>query len=281
MDYEKTPIYFIRHNIKGYTNIIDNLEKNDRIAIQVVSESEKRDWDNFLNNEKLSIQLVQRWNSLCKLIQKNDVIVISQYSNPNSCKIGVIKKDTNWSELKDNNGFKTFQMNDTKIIEYSDFMLLPVIIPIMTTISPIINSTNFILYAYGKEELSYCLENLHYKMQEQMCAEWLRSKMCPNNIRIKYQLLQTGLNMRDIDIYGVNFNGNKIYGQVTFYKNKINKKIIKLKPYIKNDNIVIMFSNVDEKYEDSIVYIPLKKVWSDLWNSEYQDMLKEMIGGVS
>lgn len=281
MDYGKMPIYFIRHNIKKYENIVDNLSKTNRIAIHVASNEEKKDWSNFLNRKKLNMQLIQRWDGLCKCIEKSDVIVISQY-NSLGCKIGIIKKNTEWTELNKDKDFKVFEMKETKSINYSDFILLPVIIPISVTLSPIKSLRNYILYAYGKEKLKYCLENLHYKMQEQMCVEWLRSELCPSNLRIKYQLLQTGHNMRDIDIYGVNYAGNKIYGQVTFYNTnngKINKKIDKLKPYLKGNNIVIMFSNDDENLKGSILYISLKKVWEDLWNSEYQDMIKEMVGG--
>ena len=84
----------------------------------------------------------------------------------------------------------------------------------------------------------------------------------------------------DFDIFGIDYEGNYIYAQVTFYtKDKCEDKIKKLKKYAGKKNKLIFFCNCDKKEfdeENRIFFIPVNLVESWLKkNPEYKRKLFE------
>lgn len=278
-------IYFIRHNFNQREIINPILEKQKRIAIHF-NDEEYTELEQFSNSAKTN-KFLNAWKWFSELRQ-NAGIVVAQYQS-NYCYIGRVKPNTQvvfLDELKTEGlyGYKTLKMVSPQKVDYCQFPLLSAIRPMYSTISPIAERNyDYIMYAYEKEDLKFDLKNMHYKIQEQMCEEWLRSEICPQEYRIKYCLLKTGEYMEALDIYGRTYSGKKLFAQVTFAKGrKAKKKKETLMTFASSNSIKIMFSTEDEtiaKSDHGIINISLLKVWEELSrNKKYNKMLKEMIG---
>ena len=91
-----------------------------------------------------------------------------------------------------------------------------------------------------------------------MCVEWLRSDLAPKHLKLKYQLLRTGGNFPNIDIYGVTFEGNELAAQVSYTSDKktIEKKEQQLlKTKIKTK---LIFSDSDSETELTVESISIR-----------------------
>lgn len=110
--------------------------------------------------------------------------------------------------------------------------------------------------------------NLSTEQQEAACAEFLRHDD-GDHPRLKYLLLPVGRTLKDVDIYGLDPDGQEIFAQVTYRKRpdrqtrdkKFQEKLETLKGYANIDTGVklVYFCRCEKvDQEDGVCYIPLE-----------------------
>ncbi|NTU47368.1 hypothetical protein HGA88_07145 [Candidatus Roizmanbacteria bacterium] len=95
---------------------------------------------------------------------------------------------------------------------------------------------------------------------EILVFEYLRRS--PNNkYNVNYLLMPIGRTMKDVDIYGVNKSGNKIFIQVTYSSDDKKNKIDALQKYKGKDSFLVYAGDVEEKEEGGIAYMNVRKIY--------------------
>ena len=124
-------------------------------------------------------------------------------------------------------------------------------------------------------------ENLHYKIQEVVCSEFLRSgKLERENVpKLKHLLMQVGGPLADIDVGGYSDDGKMILAQVTNYEEDHPNSERKRKALIDcpgaHQSHLILFCKCDkvDRHGD-ILYVPTNYVFQWLKeNTEYYGKL--------
>ncbi|MGV6827969.1 MAG: hypothetical protein ACWA45_01070, partial [Flavobacteriales bacterium] len=193
-------------------------------------------------------------------------------------KFGVISKGTNFNKIgSENDFFLKFKLTKSREINIDKNPTVQTIIPSNVTVSPI-NKKN---YKLRKEYYNMIVQLPIFEFDDNsyeiLVNEWLRSDFAPNKYQIKYQLLKIGGNKKDIDIYGLTKNGEKLIAQVsdTNDKNTIKKKIDKLEKY---DNFIkLFFFKAENEQNENYEIINLNTVISDFKkDKEYQELLNEI-----
>jgi len=281
------PVYFIRHKWNEHydgNKVVDILEAEKRIAIHF-NEEEKENLEDF-SKESLSDPNFTSTFKIFKKISTDGAIVVANYKKTR-CFIGEVKPSSKIEFFPESygvrKGYKTLKLTNTFPVDYSDFPLLPIILPPYRTISRLKgNKEKFVRYIYCIEDLPFELKFLRPAIQEIMCTEWLRSEYCPEDFKLQYLLLGVGRTMEDIDIYGITIKGQELVAQVTFSEdNKKNKrKKERLREFSNKNFIKIFFSNEDNSQENDEIYnVTLQKVWDDFAKEEpRRTMLMKMLG---
>jgi len=271
-----TPIYFIRHKFENDTRnsyALDFQNKN-QIAIQLVG-NEIKYWNNKSNNaqKSLKFKFIDYWFDILK---SQDVLIVADY-NTTKCKIGIFHKN---NKIINDKNFKILQLSDCKDFDYSKYILLTIIRDRPGTISPVKSNIEYINCIFNKKEIPIKLECMHYKVQEQMCAEWLRIPEFAGDNAIQFQITPSGGSLADIDIYGVNNKGEMVIAQVTFQKYSTqNKSIIKKIDNLKKfeNKHKILFALGENANIDGIDIISLENVFNDLNVGKTKSLIEAMI----
>lgn len=120
-------------------------------------------------------------------------------------------------------------------------------------------------------ESSEAWDELTVDQQECVCTEFLR-KPHEGLPRLIHLLMPPGRTMKDVDIYAVANDGNKIFAQVTNYKwnaQGSKKKLARIKKYALEGNHVLYFCQCDEiKHDEGITYVPVANVHEWLTSQE-------------
>lgn len=279
-------VFLVRINFDIYNDVIQYCYDNNYIAILVDKDDEKKVWEKNIGNDKLNKskkQFIDRWFSLQKSVNENDVLVLVTFKGNKKAKIGKIIKKTQFEEYNKDSQFKLFkfEVNENSEFDLEDFPIFSSIIPSQVTISPIIKRAKVIrhLYQYGNlNQIDISLDNISEKSVELICLEWLRSAFAKEN-KLKYQLLLVGGNYHNIDIFGVTEKGKRLAAQVTTTNDDhtIKLKIEKIKNH--HSDIKILFSNCKNISNPSpnIQMISLDTVWNDLLNNGYEEMLTSLV----
>jgi len=273
-------IFFIRNNFKVDKFRDEILEKN-QAAILVDQDYEKEDWDLLLAGEKRKnkrTEFIGRWLNLDKSLKEKDALLVSAYLGKDKIKIGLLPKGSTFFSHPDNNDFKVFQLENAIEIDKTENQIFSSLIPAQTTLSPIYQRTSFITAKYAGLTLPITLENLSPTSVEIICTEWLRSDIAPKQFQLKFQLLKTGGNFPNIDIYGVTKDGEELAAQVSFTSNKgtIQKKINQLLKT--NIKIQVMFCDIDNEQNFGAPTISIRKVFDDLSSNGYGLLLDKLVG---
>lgn len=260
------------------------LQRRKRIAIHFNRESFHR-WEQYSKKSRRELKFKRAWTQFQK-IKKNGAIVVAQYARGKYI-IGEVKKGSRLkfissSKAKDFKGLKSLKLHNIRTVTQRQRQMITMFKPMQSTLNPIRRGADYVRYAYGLIRFTPSLKNMHYKVQEVMCAEWLRSKYCPRGYRIEYLLTKIGQGMEAVDILGQTITRKKLYAQVTYSKSKrkVIKKLNALVKYSGGDGINIIFSNADLPNQNhAVIHIPLQQVWDDLYeDKKYKHMIREMIG---
>lgn len=273
-------IFLIRNNLKNDANARFKFLENNQAAILVDQVDEIEDWNLLLEGKKSknNKQFVVRWFSINNSLKEKDALIVSSYKGNDTIKIGLLPKGSTYYDLPQNNQYKVFQLSNAIELDKRDNQIFNSLIPSHATISPIKQRTSFIISKYVGIPLQTTLDNLSTTSVELICTEWLRSDFAPKNFQLKYQLLRTGGNFPNIDIYGVTKDGKELAGQVSVTRDKktIENKVKQLSKT--GDRIKVMFCDIDDEQDFSIPTISIRKVFDDLSSNGYGLLLDKLVG---
>lgn len=273
-------IFLIRNNLKNDATTRFKFVENNQAAILVDQDEEIEDWDLLVKGEKSknNKQFVVRWFAINSSLKEKDALIISSYKGNDIMKIGLVPKGSTYFELPQDNQYKIFQLLNAVEIDKRDNQIFNSLIPAQSTISPIKQRLSFIVSKFIGIPLTTTLENLSPASVEVICTEWLRSDLAPKQFQLKYQLLKTGGNFPNIDIYGVTKDGHELAAQVSVTSNKgtIMKKVNQLsKTNIKTQ---VMFCETDGEQDFGLPTISIRKVFDDLSSKGYGLLLEKLAG---
>lgn len=259
-------------------DIVQGFYNKNHIGVRFNTKSDMEDWEKMNNGQQPKQQFAQRWRLLNQAIQENDIIVISSYRKVGST-IGVIPQGSQFKKISTEKGFyTTFQLEQAQEIDIDKHPFVQTLLPTIVTISPI-KRKNYTLRKRIFPKIIVRIENNEFDdiALEIIASEWLRTEFVPKEYRLQYQLLRTGGNKKDIDIYGMTIGNEKLIAQVSSTGNSktMEDKIKKLEKY--KDFKRLFFFNTSDKKTSEYEIIDLKRVISDLRNDEkYRDLINEL-----
>ena len=269
--------FVLFRNNYGDKNQIKKFYDKNETAIYLDTEKDFEDWKKIENGENPKQQYLQRWKSLNELLKNEDVIILASYQGI-GFKIGKVKKGTTFKKLSDGNfAYYFFKLQNAKEVDLDLFPFVQTIIPSNVTLSNINRKPQSLRKIYPRVGCHTQDFELDDKALEVLVAEWLRSKYAPKEFRIKYQILKTGGNKKDIDIFAITEDNEKLIGQVSSTQNltTVKQKIKKLEKY--KDFKKIFFFNTTKNEIENEKIVDINKVISDLNNDDYyKHLIKEL-----
>lgn len=265
--------FVLFRNNFGNPEQIKNFYDNGQTAIHLNTDLDFQDWEKYINGENPKQQYLQRWKSLTDLISKQDVIIISSFQGI-GYKIGKVKQGTKFEKIVNGKSiYYLFKLENSKPINLDLFQFVQTILPANVTLSNV-NRKN---YSLRKIFPGVVCSISNFEMDdiaiEILVAEWLRSKYAPKEFKIKYQILKTGGNKKDIDISGITENDENLIVQVSNTENleTIKKKITKLDKY--EDCKKLFFFNIPNQEIGGNIVIDIKNVIEDFRKDNYYHKL--------
>lgn len=265
--------FVLFRNNFGNPEQIQKFFNNDETAIHLDTDKDFEDWENYLDGKKPKQQYLQRWKSLTDLINKQDVIIISSYKGL-GYKIGKIRQGTSFQKVVNGESvFYLFKLENVKPINLDLYQFVQTILPANVTLSNVHRKN----YSLRKIFLNIICQTSSFEMDdiaiEILVAEWLRSKYVPKKYRIKYQILRTGGNKKDIDVSGITESNENLIVQVSNTNNlgTIKKKIAKLHKY--ENCKKVFFFNIPNQEIDGHQIIDIKNIIEDFKKDEYYQRL--------
>lgn len=309
-------VYFIRHkrtNSKSIhtENDIDDLKVHNKIGIffenmpidDVVTNHPKLNGSypnsdihydpigfNKIKNPSSKYESTYK-SALRKIWQlgKDGGLVVSEYNNDVEFTIGEVLPNTRIETFIPNNAkhviYVTLQLENPVRKEYSQY---PVYLAVRPPYSTICNpKTPFfkdvIPAIYSNKPIPPKRKQLHYKMLEQMCVEYLRKVPFTSNQKLEYCILRPGKGAPMIDIAGVSTGGTMIYAQVKTDIISVTAHMAFIKFAKKNSKAkyIIFSEGVDnlKGKNKAVQYIDVDKVFDHFNNNKAgKDMINRMIG---
>lgn len=269
--------FVLFRNNFGNTEQIQKFYNNNETAIHLDTGKDFEDWEKYLNGENPKQQYLQRWKSLTELISKQDLIIIASYHGI-GYKIGKVKQGTKFEKVVNGKSvFYLFKLENTKPVNLDLFQFVQTILPANVTLS----NVNRKGYSLRKIFPGVACQTSSFEMDdiaiEILVSEWLRSKYAPKEFKIKYQILKTGGNKKDIDISGITENDENLIVQVSNTENlgTIKKKITKLDKYEYCKKL--FFFNIPNQEIEGHIVIDIKNVFEDFRKDNYyQKLLTEL-----
>ena len=269
--------FVLFRNNFGHSEQIQKLYNNNETAIHLDTDKDFEDWEKYVNGENPKQQYLQRWKSLTDLINKQDVVIISSFKGI-GYKIGKVKQGTKFEKIVNGKSvYYLFKLENVKPINLDLFQFVQTILPANVTLS----NVNRKSYSLRKIFPGIVCNVSNFEMDdiaiEILVAEWLRSKYAPKEYKIKYQILKTGGNKKDIDISGITENNENLIVQVSNTENlgTIKKKIANLEKY--EDCNKVFFFNIPSQEIDGQKIIDIKNVIEDFRKDKYyQKLLTEL-----
>lgn len=273
--FDKEPFhkFILFRNNYGDKNQIKNFYDKNETAIYLDTEKDFEDWKKIENGENPKQQYLQRWKNLNELLRNDDVIVLASYQGI-GYKMGKVKKGTEFKKISDGNfAYYFFELHNAKKVDLDLFPFVQTILPSNVTLSNIYRKPQSLRKIFPRIGCHTQDFEMDDKAIEILVAEWLRSKYAPKEFRIKYQILKTGGNKKDIDIFAITENDKKLIGQVSDTKNltTIKQKIKKLEKY--TDFQKIFFFNTSESEIENEKIVDINKVIADLSKDDYYKQL--------
>ncbi|WP_423819214.1 hypothetical protein V5739_00455 [Salinimicrobium sp. TIG7-5_MAKvit] len=268
--------FIFRINLHDPIAIKDFWKKNE-VAIHFNTEQDMEDWGKLKAGEQPEQLYVQRWVQLQNELEKRDVIICASYKGL-GYKMGVIRRSQEPAIKKSTEGFYAIlPLEKSKEIDLDLHPVLQGLLPSNVTISRIKKRNYRLRKLYHQMKVKLPVREFDSNSYEIMVNEWLRSSHAPEEIRMKFQLLKTGSNKKDIDIFGVSVLGEKMAVQVsdTNDPRTIMRKVRQLSNY--EEFKKLFFFNINSSKEEDVEIIDLKQVVSDLENdNSYQELVQEL-----
>lgn len=272
--------YFIRHteqlDIDEAT--FDKIVKDDLIAIHFPfdkSGDEKIDSESIDPDDYIKKNHKEAMKTLTQLSEKGGY-VCAEYRTVDGAIVGKINPETKikllegkWGNRNQQQGrkaiLKTLHLEKVKAIPPSEYLIISSGRPRQGTIKVWHNVGERIEHLVEGIPLEPILHNLSTTQQEVLCSEYLRSNLDDTNMLPEIQsfLLPVGRTLIDVDILGIDNQGENIYSQVTHNKLAESKqKLEKLKKYRTGNSKAVLFCHCEApKIIENIIVYPLQKVF--------------------
>jgi hypothetical protein len=286
-------VTFIRHNFDNSVVMHEYCIENEYIAIHFTPEGHV-DWEDYSAQAKRAKGFKVAFQALEDLGQHGG-LVVAQY-DPRYFYVGQVNPGT---EIELYNFGREHGQQDiyykllklakrTAAYSYSRYPLMAAFRPLRATICKMSRySRGIVHHLWDGTPLTRELHNLHPKMLEQMCEEWLRIDYA-DEYRIKYELLKTGETLPVIDIWAETWSGHRLFAQVTFAEgNKALSKARELKQYCDESASTMPTIGLfmgPETQQDKVTrlglkYVSIESVFEQFKATDlYGDMLDKMIG---
>ncbi|MCH8499504.1 MAG: hypothetical protein LAT63_13585 [Marinobacter sp.] len=174
--------------------------------------------------------------------------------------------------------YKVAPLSHVVEVRYADYPLLLAIQPRQGTLTGWPSAEHVLVAAHERRSLSRKAGSLHPSQHEVLCYEWLRNKG-----QLERLVLPIGRGLQDIDIFGINTQGQRVFGQVTYSKNaaQLYDKHARLLNHARDTDTVYFFlpENAPLDADAGVELVTLEKVLADLENSQdvsVKAMLSEM-----
>lgn len=265
--------FILFRNNFGNSEQIKKFYDNNKTAIHLDTENDFQDWEKYINGENPKQQFLQRWKSLTDLIKNQDVVVIANYQGI-GYKIGKIKQGTRFGKTENEKSvYYHFKLDNVKHIDLDLFQFVQTILPANVTLSNVKRKHYSLRKLFPGMVCNVSTFEMDDIAIEILVSEWLRSKYAPKEYRIKYQILKTGGNKKDIDVSGITENDENLIVQISNTENigTIKKKIAKLDKY--EDCKKLFFFNTSNQKIDGRQIIDIKNVIEDFRNDNYYQRL--------
>ncbi|MEI6846784.1 MAG: hypothetical protein WCK32_01910 [Chlorobiaceae bacterium] len=279
--------YFIRHTkvIEISENGFKELYDEQMIGIHYSSHyniDRKELLDPEAYKEKTAKQALR-----CLIeLGKNGGYVWSDYSPISKSVIGKIEPNTEVQLIdfevdpeKNNTNcrdgkvtMKCLRLSDKRNIEEDEFLALKARRPQQGTFVHWEKSYGKIRKIFNEDFSISSLSDLTPDQQEILVYEYL-SHAESNKCHIQHLLMPIGRTMKDIDIYGVNKSGQKVFVQVT-YSEKDKTKIEALRKYKGKDNLLVYAGDVKNQEEDGIIFLNCETIYT--WMHENTKIISFM-----
>jgi hypothetical protein len=262
---------FVRHNLKSEA-IVKDLWRKRLIAIH---------FDNIDTIDPEKYQEAEGKASLKRLLIycRDGAVVGATYrtAHPEKLLVGEIAPGSrivikNYQTDTGNHCLKTVKLSKVQEISYSDHPLLSAIQPRHKTITNWKSAQKYLLALLNKQSIEPSVNSLAPSQLEVICYEYLRA-----NQLLASLVLPIGRSLPDIDIYGIDKDGNKILSQVTHGKN-ITGKLMQLKRFHDVNTKLVFFGPDASRFTDEHVrYIPIELVFISFWNSDENSIQRRLI----
>lgn len=275
--------YFIRHtkDMSVYDEDLEKLWSQNKVAIHYPdlpeptngigeADNESRDPSDYPSGARTAVKTL-------KNLAENGGYVWAESRVDGRAKIGLVKPQEiklyhgRWAfspEHPDREGteaiLKTVQLEDkVKMVDTDEAFGLRAGRPQQGTICQWHKCGTRLADLVEGRPTSWEWSNLSTEQQEAACAEFLRYDE-GDHPRLQYLLLPVGRTLKDIDIYGLDPSGRKVFAQVTYREpggKEFNDKLEKLKKYANADSSVklVYFCRCEELEErDRVYYVPVE-----------------------
>jgi hypothetical protein len=271
------PFYLCRINFSDQ-GMVQDFYANHKIGIHLHTQKDHEDFEKLQKEEMPDQLYVRRWKHLLKTLRENDVLVLASYKNLGS-KVGMIYQHSLPDKVGSIEDFHAyFSLKNVQDVDIESHPFIQSLLPSNVTISPI-KRKNYLLRKDIFPQMIVQLpfhefDDLAYEI---LAMEWLRSKHAPKDYRLTYQLLKVGGNLKDIDIYGMTENQEKLIAQVSVTNNPklMEKKIKQLEKYVGFKKV--FFFKTKGKVTTDYEIISLDKVILDLEKDpQYKDLVAQL-----
>ena len=300
-----TQSYFIRHTkkLRVKDDDVKRLWEENKVAIHypgfMDQENNSLDPEDYKDKKKNNPGAYSAMKVFKELNDFGGYIWAEYHTHKHLVKIGRIKRgsaklfDAKWVQYDNprihrNDGdptkLKSLQMEDCREIDLKkgNYWFFIAQKPRLVTISRWRAVGDYLrqLVEYGRVTIDK-FESLHYKIQEVVCSEFLRSGELKHEHapKLKYLLLPVGGTLKDIDICGYSDDGKMILAQVTNYEKSNPKCEEKKKDLINcqgahNSHLVLFCKHDKVDWDGEILYVPTEEVFQWLKkNREYHENL--------
>jgi len=175
--------------------------------------------------------------------------------------------------------FKVVQLDQVIEVPYEKYPVLSVIQPRGRTVTGWASAEKHLNAILKGEPMEEAVTSLAPEQLEVICYEYLRVKGIIQTLQ-----MSIGRTRKDIDIHGMDFEGNSVIAQVTQSDNlgEVNNKIDLLVGYKSNNTKLIFFGKEKHKQEnENVQYIPIEEVFDYLNSGQagevYQLLIKKML----
>lgn len=275
---------FIRHNCSSTPRVLRQLWERRLIALHYDDDFSTNPADYYPAGRKV---LERLWR-YCK----DGAIVGADYRRLNGDKmlVGFLEQGTRIfsEEFHDPSSgesfiYKVAALKNAVEFPYADYPLLVGVQPRQATLTGWPSARAVLLAAVKRQSLPRMANSLHPSQLEVLCYEWLRRFGLLERL-----VLPIGRGLMDIDIFGIDKDGKRIIGQVTYGKHAtdLSDKQSRLLRHARDIDSIYFFLPEDAPLvaEQGVELVTFRKVLDDLEADQSvstKTMLREMFAEYS